>query len=248
MEEYLIFAAIGGLLFLTLFVNSVTEAYEQKQREKRIKILKIKQGLDEFSDLLEELKNCRVGEGLRDAIGKEMMLRLQTIQTLDKNFKGVEALIAEAKNEQDINAQASAPVSIKTEDEYKKQLVKLTRLIRTLKACNWHSDINPEQIKDCIDDIKLLRCETTFQFYSDMASAEFEKDNFMVVKEHYYYIINALKGSTIDTHPRIVELLEQAEFMLEQTNKTIADNAKKMVEQQIQEDHEHEDDNNSTTA
>ncbi|WP_198266499.1 hypothetical protein [sulfur-oxidizing endosymbiont of Gigantopelta aegis] len=39
MDEYLIFATIGGLLMLTLFVNSIAEAYEQKQREKRIKIL-----------------------------------------------------------------------------------------------------------------------------------------------------------------------------------------------------------------
>ncbi|MCU7800482.1 MAG: hypothetical protein KZQ70_10110 [gamma proteobacterium symbiont of Lucinoma myriamae] len=86
MEEYLIFAAIGGLLLLTLFINSVAEAYEQKQREKRIKILRIKQGLDELSELLEAINSCDVSDSIRDLIINEVMARLQAIQTLDRHF------------------------------------------------------------------------------------------------------------------------------------------------------------------
>ncbi|NOQ79391.1 MAG: hypothetical protein GQ546_08320, partial [Gammaproteobacteria bacterium] len=77
MEEYLIFAAIGGLLLLTLLINSVAEAYEQKQREKRIKILRIKQGLDELSELLEAMNSCDVSDSIRDLIINEVMARLQ---------------------------------------------------------------------------------------------------------------------------------------------------------------------------
>ena len=70
MEEYLIFAAIGGLIFTTLLVNSVAEAYEQKQREKRLKILAIKRGLDNISDLLERLQNCNIGDDMMHLILK----------------------------------------------------------------------------------------------------------------------------------------------------------------------------------
>ncbi|MCN4145296.1 MAG: hypothetical protein LC437_09890 [Thiohalomonas sp.] len=85
MEEYLIFAAIGGLLLLTLLMNSVEEAYEQKQREKRIKILRIKQGLDELTELLEAMNSCDVS----DLIINKIMARLQAIQTLDQHFRGI---------------------------------------------------------------------------------------------------------------------------------------------------------------
>ncbi len=96
MEDYLIFAAIGGLILLTLFVNSVAEAWEQKQREKRLKILAIKRGLDNISDLLERLQGCNIGEEIRELLLNEIIARIEMIQRIDRNFHGVEALIEEA--------------------------------------------------------------------------------------------------------------------------------------------------------
>lgn len=227
MEEYLIFAAIGGLLLLTLFVNSLAEAYEQKQREKRIKILRIKQGLDELSDLLEGLKNCNISDNIRNLLANEIMARLQTIQSLDRHFRGIQALIEEAQSAQDGVARSNVDTDSKDETEFKKKLIKLGRLIRILNTHNWFSSVKPGILNEYINDIKLLRCEQIFQFYSDRANAASDKENYLIAKEHYYYILHALKGSGINTHPRIIELLEQTEFMMEQTSNMFNNHVKK---------------------
>ena len=236
MEEYLIFAAIGGLLFLTLLVNSVAEAYEQKQREKRIKILQIKQGLDELSDLLEGLKGCDISDNITNMIANEIMDRLQTIQTLDRHFKGIQVLIEEANTKQESAAPSDINTHANDEADFKNKLIKFGRLIRILNSYNWYSGIKTEQLKQYIQDIKLLRCEKIFQFYSALANAEVEKERVIIAKEHYNYIYRALKGSGIHSHPRIIELLEQTEFMLEQSSKMFADKAKKRIDSKEQQE------------
>lgn len=241
MEEYLIFAAIGGLLFLTLLVNSVAEAYEQKQRKKRIKVLKIKQGLDELSDLLEGLKGCGISDNITNMIANEIMLRLQTIQTLDGHFKGIQALIAAANTEQKSAAPSEINNKNNDEAEFKKKLIKFGRLMRILNSYHWYSDIKTEQLKQHIQDIKILRCEQIFQFYSDLANAAVEKERYLIAKEHYHYILRALKGSDIHFHPRIIELLEQTEFMLEQSSKMFAGIAKKLTDKEISEEQQEQD-------
>ena len=240
MEEYLIFAAIGGLLLLTLLVNSVAEAYEQNQREKRIKILRIKQGLDELSGLLDGLKNCDVSDNIRNLIANEIMSRLQMIQKLDRHFRGIQTLIEEAKAGHESVAQANMTYNINDEAEFKKKLIKLGRLIRILNSNHWYSNVKAEQLKQYSEDIKLLRCEKVFQFYSDMAGEKSEKENYLAAKEHYYYILQALKGSGINSHPRITELLEQTEFMLDQTDKLFIGNAKKIMDERAASEEEEE--------
>ena len=238
MEENLIFFAIGGLLLLTLFVNSAAEAYEQKQREKRIKILRIKQGLDELSDLLESLKNCDISDSIRNLIANEIMLRLQTIQTLDRHFRGIQILIEEAKAEQETAPRESINTHTNDETEFKKKMIKLGRLIRVLNSHNWFSRVKTEQLHQYINDIKLLRCEQIFQFYSDMAGAASAKERYLTAKDHYSYIVHALRGSGINSHPRIVELTEQVDFMLAQ----MSENAKKMMSENSSEDQQEKDD------
>ncbi len=240
MEENLIFFAIGGLLLLTLFVNSVAEAYEQKQREKRIKILKIKQGLEEISELLDGLKSCNVSDAIRNLLANEIMARLQTIQSLDRHFRGIQVLIDEARADHENSSPINADLNSKDETGFKKKMIKLGRLIRVLNSHNWYSRVKSEQVKDHIKEIKLLRCEQIFQFYSDKARVETEQEKLMIAKEHYYYILHALKGSGINSHPRIIELTEQADFMLSQTNKMFSDNAKKMMREKSEEE-THED-------
>jgi len=214
MEEYLIFAAIGGLLLLTLFVNSVAEAYEQKQRQIRIKILRIKLSLDELSELLDAIKSCDVSDSIRDLITNEIMSRLQKIQALDRHFRGIEALIKEAGDEQEPAKKDENSLHVHNDAEFMKKMVLLRRLIKLFSSNNWYSKSNPKQRQECIFDLKLLRCEKIFQFYSDKAASDSEKGQYMVAREHYYYILHALKSSTITNNARVIELIEQAEFMM----------------------------------
>ena len=51
-------------------------------------------------------------------------------------------------------------------------------------------------------------------------------------------MLHALKGSGINSNPRIVELLEQAEFMLDQTNKVSAQAAEATTLEENPEDKE----------
>lgn len=231
MEEYLIFAAIGGLLLLTLFVNSVAEAYDQKQREKRIKILRIKQGLDELSDLLVRLKDCNIPDEMRNVLLNEIIARLQAIQNIDKNFRGIQALIDEANEnaaqEPTVNDQAA--FKIKDESDFKRKLVTLRRLIKKLGSTKWYSKVKPEKLQQFIIDAKLLRCEKVFQFYSDKAAAEVAQQNLLLAKESYYYILHSLKSSGISTNPRVVELKEQSDFMMEQVSDMMSKNIQDMV-------------------
>lgn len=238
MEEYLIFAAIGGLLFLTLLVNSVSEAYEQNKRERRIQILKIKQGLDELSDLMDQLKNCGLPKDINDLLLNEIMTRLQVIQRIDRHFRGIQALIEEAKEEGQTAATATTNqegFNLRDENEFKKKLIKLGRLIKLLNTSQWYVRVKPEHLRQMNKDAKLLRCEKVFQFYSNRASREIEQKNFLSAKEDYIYIKHALQGSGINSNTRIIELLEQVEFMIEQVNDMFANNAKKMMEQEEEE-------------
>jgi len=229
MEEYLIFVAIGGLIFLTLIVNSVSEAYEQKQREKRIKILKIKQGLEELSHLLERLKGLDIANDIRDLLLNEIMARLQAIQRLDRHFRGIQALIEEASEEAKQAPSAQAGSNIKDESQFKQTMVMFRQLLKWLSTNQWYSRVTPTQLKTYSQDVKLLRCEKIFQFYADRASQETEQKNYLVAKEHYHYILHALRQSGISSNPRIVELIEQAEFMIGQISQTISDKVKKIV-------------------
>ena len=231
MEEYQVIAVIGGLILLTLFFSSVAEAYEQKQRENRIKILRIKRGLDEFSDLLERLKDCDIGNDIRDLLLNEIMARLQTIQGIDRHFKGIQALIAAANDgtKQESTPDKQSAAKIDDESELNKKLVTLRRLDKQLNSTRWFSVIKPDQLKNFSQDVKLLRCEKIFLFYSDQARSATEQENLLAAKEHYYYIIHALKYSGISSNPRIIEWQEQTEFMLNQISQKVASNLKKTV-------------------
>jgi len=240
MEENLIFFAIGGLLFLTLFVNSVTEAYEQKQREKRIRILRIKHGLDELSTLLENLKNCDISDGIRNLLANEIMTRLQLIQSLDRHFRGIQALIEEASEEQESAPKTKAGFDTKDETEFKKKSIQLSRLIRTLNSHNWLTRVKKSQLSEYIDEVKVFRCEKIFQFYTEMAATEIEKERFLMAKEHYHYILHALKGSGVNSNPRIAELIEQTDFLTEQNQQMFNDNAKKIMAQNNSQDQQEE--------
>ncbi len=233
MEEYLIFAVIGGLLFLTLLVNSVSEAYEQKQREKRLKILRIKQGLDELSDLLESLQVCNVSDGVTNLLTDEIMARLQMIQNLDRNFRGIDTLLADANTEKDPKVKDNAQFQIKDDADFKAKLVLIRRLIKLLNSQSWHTNISPSKLQDFIEELKLLRCEKIFQYYSDKASMDSEQGKYMLAREHYYYISHALKKSTIETHPRVLELIEQVTFMMEQLNKLSSQKAQEAADEKL---------------
>ena len=235
MEEYQVIAVIGGLLLLTLFFSSVAEAYEQRQRENRIKILRIKQGLDELSDLLDRLKDCDIANDIRDLLLNEIMARLQTIQSIDRHFKGIQALIAAAGDgtKQESTPDKPSAAKITDESELNKKLVTLHRLNKQLNSTQWFSVVKPDQLKQFSQDVKLLRCEKIFLFYSDKARSATEQENLLAAKEHYYYIIHALKYSGISSNPRIIEWQEQTEFMLNQISQQVADNLKKTVTERL---------------
>jgi len=220
MEEYLIYASIGGLLFLTLFINSVSEAYEQKQRQRRIKILRLKHGLDELSEFLEKIKSCNVTDEINKLFASEITLRLQTIQQLDPSFRGIESLLEEAEKTPEHPSKEKSSFAIKDESQFKEKMILIRKLIKLLSNFNWHTKTNPNQLKQFTNELKLLRCEKIFEYYSDKASQDFQNDNMMKAKEDYYYILHALKQSGITKHARVIELNEQVEFMMDQLGKT----------------------------
>ncbi len=224
MEDYLIFAAIGGLILLTLFVNSVAEAWEQRQREKRLKILAIKRGLDNISDLLERLQVCNIGEEIRELLLNEIMARIEMIQRIDRNFRGVEALIEEAGNVQEKSKTPPPPdnFTIKDEKDFNRKIRDIGLLIRQLNTGFWYSKVKPQKLNEYIKSLKVLRCEMIFQFYSDKANRESQQHKYLVAQENYHYILHALKSSGVSDHPRIAELTEQAEFMLKKTSSDLS--------------------------
>ena len=220
MEEYLVFASIGGLLILTILVNSIAEAYEIKKREKHLKILKIKHSIDEITELLEQLKIFNISPDIVSLLVNEMLSRLQLIQRLDSHFRGIQALIDEADHEviQPVANHDEHHHSLTTEAEFRTLMVLLRRLIIMLDSPLWFSDITPGALKQSITYAKVFRCEKITQFYTDKASAALENKKYMLAREHYYYIVNALKTSAAAINPRVAELLEQTEFMQSQVS------------------------------
>ncbi|MCU7833860.1 MAG: hypothetical protein KZQ83_01310 [gamma proteobacterium symbiont of Taylorina sp.] len=230
MEEYLVFASIGGLLFLTLFVNSVAEAYEIRQREKRIKILRIKHSLDDLSDLLEQIKPYAIPNEINELLLNEIIVRLQLIQRIDRHFKGIQALLEEAgqKSVDDNTLPDLTLKIIKTDAEFRKIMVLLRRLIKILDSSDWVAVVSYGQLKQFVSDMKIFRCEKIVQYYTDKASSSVQAKQFIKAKEDYYYVINALRMSGVSSHPRIIELHEQAEFMLQQVSAMMSDRMKNL--------------------
>jgi hypothetical protein len=236
MEEYLIFFAIGGLLFLTLLVNSVSDAYEERQRQKRIKILRIKQGLDDLSYLLENLKSLDIPTEISDLLSNEIMARLQVIQKIDGKFRGLQALLEEAAEEKNkANPPAPEGYRVKDEKDFRRKMVLFRRLIKWLNSNQWYSAISPGKIKKSLETAKVLRCEKIFQFYIDKAKHETDKNNFLVAKENYHYVVHALKSSGISGNPRVVELIEQTEYLSEQVNEMISNSMQKRIMEEVPE-------------
>lgn len=225
MDEYLVFASIGGLLILTILVNSIAEAYEIRKREKHLKILKIKQSIDEITELLEQLKTFNISHDIVSVLVNEMISRLQLIQKLDSHFRGIKALIDEADHK--VKQQAANPEeqhSLKTEAEFRTLMVFLRRLIMMLDSPLWFSNITTGELKQSITYAKVFRCEKITQFYTDKAAAALENKKYILAKEHYYYITNALKSSGAAINPRVAELLEQTEFMQSQVSVIMLNN------------------------
>lgn len=247
MEEYLIFAAIGGLIFTTLLVNSVAEAYEQKQREKRLKILAIKRGLDNISDLLERLQKCNIGDDIRDLLLNEIMARIEAIERIDRKFGGVQALIEEAGDVQQKKPPANPDAfNIKDEREFKLKLLLLGQLIRLLNTGLWYSRVKPQQRTEFINSIKVLRCEKIFQFYSDKAQNEAKQRKYLLAQENYQYILQALKSSGVADQPRIVELVEQASFMLKEIASDMSAHMQNLSAKNTQEAQQQEEQQDNT--
>lgn len=221
MEEYLIFAVIGGLIFLTIFVKSMSEAYEQRQREKRIRIFQIKQGIDEITDLLERVKELNISKDLKELLSNEIMLRLQTIQRLDRKFHGLNDLIAEANERSSNETSTESITTVRNENDLKRVMITVKRLLYRLKNSKWYSKMTPETIRQHMMDVKVLRIEKIFQYYSDLANEAAAKENYMIAKEHYNFIQHNLASSGCRNHPRTLELQEQVEFMLKQTNENM---------------------------
>jgi len=215
MEEYLLFASIGGLLFLTVLMNSVAEAYEIKQREKRILILKIKNSMDELSDLYEQLKPYNIPKAINDLLLNEIVLHLQKIQLIDHKFHGIEALLEQASGKSNAEAPPPEPANtiIKTASEFTQMISALRRLIKLLDSSDWYSRVSSEELKAYVSEVILLRCEKIVRFYTDKANESLKNNQFIQAKEDFSYIINTLKISGIIDNPRVQELIEQAGFM-----------------------------------
>ncbi len=240
MEEYLLFFAIGGLLFLTLFVNSVSEAYEQKQREKRLKILRIKRGLDELSDILEKFNDFQIKSTISQLLSSEIMARLQAIQKLDKNFRGIETLLTEVDTHNEANKAAPIPTVI-SEQQYQEKIKLFRCLIKRIHSHQWYSANSEKTMHQYHDEAQLLRAETINQYYTGVAQKDSEKKAFLLAKEHYNYIIHALKQSPIHNNTRILEIIEQTEFMLEQLNQQQLDHEQTHINKNLETEAENKD-------
>ena len=224
MEEYLLFASIGGLLFLTVLMNSVAEAYEIKQREKRILILKIKNSMDELSDLYEQLKPYSIPKSVNDLLLNEIVLHLQKIQLIDHKFHGIEALLEEAseKSNSEKHPPESVSTIIKTASEYTQMISALRRLIKLLGSSDWYSSVSSEDLESFVSETILFRCEKIVQFYTDKANKSLKNNQFIQAKDDFFYIVNTLKVSGINDNPRVLELIEQAEFMKDNVSEMMA--------------------------
>lgn len=57
------------------------------------------------------------------------------------------------------------------------KMVLLRRLIKLCSSNNWYSKTDAKQLQQYVIDLKLLRCEKIFQFYSDKRPLPILKNN-----------------------------------------------------------------------
>jgi len=216
---YLIFG-IGGLLLVTVFVNSLAEMAEQRARDKKMKVLRLKRRIDELSEFLDELKDFNLPSPIVELILNEILTRFEDIELIDPKFNGINQLIEESKEHIDTSGNQPPQEEVIINDEVllQKKLTSIRHLIQFIQEVPLLSKNSPNSVSEYIDILATYRYDKINTHYFRMAQHELEKSNFIDAINHIKYITNAIELSGINNE-RLSEIVEQADLMLKEIDK-----------------------------
>jgi len=224
METLYLIVGIGGLLFVTIFVNGIAEMAEQRAREKKMKVLRLKRRVDELSDFLTELKDFNLPKPIIDLILNEILVRFEEIELIDPRFKGINELIDDSKDNIDraSNQPPQEEVFLTDEVLLQQKLTSLRHLIQFLQEVPLLSKNSPNSTTEYVNLVVTFRYDKINEFYFRLSQQVLEQNNFNEAVAHIKYITNAISLSG-HKNERLDEIMEQAELMLQEINKRKAE-------------------------
>jgi len=220
METLYLIVGIGGLLLVTVFINGIAEIAEQRAREKKMKVLRLKRRIDELSDFLNELKDFNLPKPIIDLLLNEILARFEEIELIDPKFNGINQLISDSKEQIDTasNQPPEEEVFIDDEVQLQKKLTSLRHLIQFVQEVPLLSKNSPKVSSEYIDMLATFRYDKINSHYFRLSQRALEENNFIDAVNHIKYITNAISLSG-HKNERLNEIMEQADFMLKEIDK-----------------------------
>jgi hypothetical protein len=220
METLYLIVGIGGLLLVTVFINGIAEIAEQRAREKKMKVLRLKRRIDELSDFLNELKDFNLPKPVIDLLLNEILARFEEIELIDPKFNGINQLISDSKEHIDTasNQPPQEEVFIDDEVQLQKKLTSLRHLIQFVQEVPLLSKNSPNVSSEYIDMLATFRYDKINSHYFRLSQRALEENNFIDATNHIKYITNAISLSG-HKNERLDEIMEQADFMLKEIDK-----------------------------
>lgn len=224
METLYLIVGIGGLLVVTVFVNGVADIIEQRAREKKMKVLRLKRRIDELSDFLNELKDFNLPKEIIDLILNEILVRFEDIQLIDPRFNGINQLINESRERIDTEANQPPQEEVIIDDEVllQKKLTCLRHLIQFIQEVPLLSKNSPKAAGEYVDILATFRYDKINAHYFRLSQQALDQNKFADASSHIKYITNAISLSGYQNQ-RLNEILEQAEFMQKEIDKRKAE-------------------------
>ncbi len=255
METWQLIVGIGVLLFLTAILNSIAESIERRQREKRIRILRLKRRIDEIVEQLERMKPLDIPESIIECLQDEIMARLTEIQKLEPKFHPSEEIIAYVRQHQDDEpATSEAP---KTEEEkvnfeqiteealqqYILQIKGFSQYLQTLVL------IAPENIKKKLNFHDILtgyRFQKIYQFYAYQAQQYLQQEQFDKAAAEVEKILGPLDKLNYN-NDELSAIRQQSEQLLQDIRSLKMQHIEKLAEEKNETEETADNDAGETT-
>ncbi len=218
MQTWYLIIGIGTLLIVTTFINNIAEVIEEKNRQKKIKILRLKRGVDDLSDFFDQLKDFKLTKEINDLLQNEIFARLQMIQSLDKSFHGIDDLISVSKEQQhgeDFNQAVEEENHILSETQFQEKISLLRNFTKYIQGLPLKAPESLNSQLDYYDLLVLFRFQMMNQYYSVKAQNALQNQEFKAAREY----VNQITGTiALAGHKstQLTEINEQASIMLKE--------------------------------
>lgn len=164
MDQMTIIFAVGGLLILTLILASIAHRYHAFVEERRQHVQRILKRVEEIDGIIQRMVGLPIPVELERLLRRDIVARLQAVKGIHAGFKGINGMIAQARQ-----AVEQAAVSAATGDLSEQKVERFSRLTGEiewlLKEDRLLVGINDQEREQLLEMIDTRRMETLYGYH-----------------------------------------------------------------------------------